>query len=45
MTSFEDLFGTGGSFDNVRETIWKILFKDLFSFKDHPFKVLNDESM
>lgn len=45
MTSFDDLFGTGGSADNAGESIQEIPLKDLFPFKDHPFKVVNDESM
>ena len=45
MTSFDDLFGTGGSADNTGESIREIPLKELFPFKDHPFKVVDDESM
>ena len=45
MTSFDDLFGTGGSADHAGESIREIPIKELFPFKDHPFKVVDDESM
>ena len=46
MTSFEDLFSTGtlvgpGGEGNVRD----IPLTELFPFKGHPFKVLDDETM
>ena len=45
MTSFDDLFGTGGSAGSTGENIREIPLKDLFPFKDHPFKVLDDGNM
>ncbi len=45
MTSFDDLFGTGGSADNTGESIREIPLEELFPFKDHPFRVVDDESM
>lgn len=46
MTKFDDLFSTGnaaetGEGGNVQE----IPLTELFPFKDHPFKVLDDETM
>ena len=46
MTKFDDLFSAGnpaeaGGSGNVQE----ILLTELFPFKDHPFKVLDDETM
>lgn len=45
MKSFDELFEIGDSVDNTREKILEIPLNQLFAFKDHPFKVLEDESM
>lgn len=45
MRSFDELFEIGDSADNTREKILEIPLNQLFAFKDHPFKVLEDESM
>ncbi|MCM1064698.1 MAG: ParB/RepB/Spo0J family partition protein [Eubacterium sp.] len=45
MTSYEDLFATGGAEETLGEKIQEIVLGDLFPFKDHPFKVLDDEAM
>ena len=44
MTTYDDLFSVGSSVEtggNVQE----IPLTELFPFKDHPFKVLDDEIM
>lgn len=43
MTSYEDLFRAGG--ESVGETVQDIALSDLFPFRDHPFKVLDDGAM
>lgn len=45
MTSFDDLFSVGGTAESGGEKVQEIALAELFSFKDHPFKVLDDESM
>ncbi len=45
MTSFDDLFGMAGPADHMGESIREIPLEELFPFKDHPFKVLDDGSM
>lgn len=45
MTSFDDLFSAGNPAGTGGETVQEIALTDLFSFKDHPFKVLDDETM
>lgn len=41
MTSFDDLFSAGA----VGEKVQEVALEDLFPFKGHPFKVMDDESM
>lgn len=45
MKSFDELFETGDPVDSTREKILEIPLNQLFPFKEHPFKVLEDESM
>ena len=43
MTSYDDIFTTEES--RQTEQIQQIPIADLHPFKDHPFKVLDDEAM
>lgn len=43
LTSYDELFQTGQT--ATGEQVQEIPLSDLFPFKDHPFKVLDDESM
>lgn len=45
MTSYEELFETGDNADSSAEKVQEIPLSDLYPFKNHPFKVLDDESM
>lgn len=45
MTSYEELFQTDGIEDSGIEKVMEIALSDLYPFKDHPFKVLDDEAM
>ncbi len=45
MTSYDDLFSVGGSAETSGEKVQEIALKELFPFKGHPFKVLDDEAM
>ncbi len=45
MTSFDDLFMTGAGEDVSGEKIREIPLEELYPFKNHPFKVLEDASM
>lgn len=45
MTSFDDLFSAGNVEQTYGEKVQEIELAELFSFKDHPFKVLDDETM
>lgn len=45
MTSFDDLFSVGGPAGAGGENVQEIALADLFPFKGHPFKVLDDGSM
>ena len=46
LTSYDDLFATDKSrADADREKVMEIPLSELFPFKDHPFKVKNDEKM
>lgn len=45
MTSFDELFQTGSVEDSGTEKIQEIPLSDLYPFKNHPFKVLDDEAM
>lgn len=45
MTSYEELFQTGDNADSSAEKVQEIPLSDLYPFKNHPFKVLDDESM
>ena len=43
MESFDDLFGGSGVQEIGAEQIINVPLADLHEFKDHPFKVLDDE--
>lgn len=45
MTSYEELFETGDNADSSVEKVLEIPLSDLYPFKNHPFKVLDDEAM
>lgn len=45
MISYEELFQTDGTKDSGIEKVMEITLSDLYPFKDHPFKVLDDEAM
>ena len=46
LTSYDDIFSTEESrVDEQREKIVEIPLSELFSFRDHPFKVLDDDRM
>ena len=45
MESFDDLFGGSSAQEIGAEQIINALLADLHEFKDHPFKVLDDEKM
>lgn len=45
MTSYDDLFETGTAPNEDGEKVQEIALSDLFPFKNHPFKVLDDEAM
>ena len=46
LTSYDDLFATDESrVDADREKVMEIPLSELFPFRDHPFKVKNDEKM
>lgn len=45
MTSYDDLFSVGGPVETSGEKVQEIALEELFPFKGHPFKVLDDEAM
>ena len=45
LNSFDDLFGSSAGNDQATEQIIDAKLSDLHTFKDHPFKVLDDEKM
>ena len=45
MTSFEDLFQSSENSGSGGEKVQETALADLFPFRDHPFKVLDDEAM
>ena len=46
LSSYDDIFSTEESRqEEQREQVRQIPIKELFPFKDHPFKVLDDEAM
>lgn len=45
MTSFEDLFQSSENSGSGGEKVQETALTDLFPFRDHPFKVLDDEAM
>lgn len=45
ITSFDDLFSAGNVEQTCGEKVQEIDLAELFPFKDHPFKVLDDETM
>lgn len=45
MTSFDELFQAGGMEESGTERVQEIVLSDLYPFKNHPFKVLDDEAM
>ena len=45
MASFDDLFSMGNPAETGGEKVQEIALDDLFPFRDHPFKVLDDQTM
>ena len=46
LTSYDDLFSTDESRADIdREKVMEIPLSELYPFKDHPFKVKDDEKM
>ena len=45
MTSYDDLFSVGDVAGTTGEKVQEIALGELFPFKGHPFKVLDDEAM
>ena len=45
INKFDDLFGTAAEQDTSSEKIINVLLADLHTFKDHPFRVVDDEKM
>lgn len=45
MTSYDDLFSVGNDVETIGEKVQEIALGELFPFKGHPFKVLDDEAM
>lgn len=45
LNKFDDLFGTAAEQDTSSEKIINALLADLHTFKDHPFRVVDDEKM
>ena len=45
LASFDDLFKTQEESVSKGERVQEILLSDLYPFKDHPFKVRDDEEM
>lgn len=45
INKFDDLFGTAAEQDISSEKIINALLADLHTFKDHPFRVVDDEKM
>ena len=46
LSSYDDIFSTEESRqEEQREQVWQIPIGELFPFKNHPFKVLDDDSM
>ena len=45
MTSYDDLFSVGDAAGTAGEKVQEIALKELFPFKGHPFKVLDDGAM
>ena len=43
MESFDDLFGGNAAQENGAEQIISVPLTDLYTFKDHPFRVADDE--
>ena len=45
MTSFDDLFKKSGAASSNKDGVQEIALSELHPFKNHPFKVLDDEDM
>ncbi|MDE7425895.1 MAG: ParB/RepB/Spo0J family partition protein [Lachnospiraceae bacterium] len=45
LDSFDDLFGNSTTQENLAEQIINVPLADLYTFKDHPFRVADDEKM
>ena len=46
LSSYDDIFSTEESRqEQKREQVQQIPIEELFPFKEHPFKVLDDEAM
>lgn len=45
LDSFDDLFGSNNTQENLAEQIINVPLTNLYTFKDHPFRVADDEKM
>ena len=45
LNSFDDLFGSTEEKDDNAERIVRVKLTDLYEFKNHPFRVADDEKM
>jgi len=45
LASYEDIFGNNEPTDNGADKVIEVTLSELYAFENHPFKVLNDESM
>ena len=45
MTCYDDLFSVGSPAEAAGEKVQEVPLGELFPFKGHPFKVLDDEAM
>lgn len=45
LDNFDDLFGSATGQDSSMEQILKVPLDDLHTFKNHPFRVTDDEKM
>ena len=45
LTSYDDIFSTEETRQGGHEQIQHMLLTDLVPFKDHPFRVLDDDKM
>lgn len=45
LTTYDDLFSVGDAAETAGEKVQEIALEELFPFRGHPFKVLDDEAM